>query len=62
MIVAEDNKHYIGLVRDATVDLPGDLTHRPLKWWTDCPDPTPYADPQDWARHDMECDMKRRRT
>ena len=35
VIVAEDNKHYIGLVRDATVDLPGDLTHRPLKWLVD---------------------------
>jgi len=33
----------------ATVAVPADLTDRLLQWWTDCPDPTPYADPQDWA-------------
>jgi CHAT domain-containing protein len=33
----------------ATVDIPAELTQRLRAWWTDCPDPTPYADPQDWA-------------
>jgi hypothetical protein len=33
----------------ATVAIPGNLTEALLQWWTNCPDPTPYADPQDWA-------------